>query len=222
MLWVIEGGRAIFDNIKKTVHFLISCNVGEILLVLIAFLFRRPTPILAIQLLWVNLVTDSLPALALGSEPSDKNVMQRPPIKRGASMFSGGLAYNIIVEGCLIGAISILAFNIGRFYDCSSDPVIGRTMAFAVLSISQLVHSFNVKSEYSMLKTNLFNNKKLIASFFICLLLEVSVITVPALSAIFKTASLNLEQWLIVACLSLSPLLVVELEKFISGLRCKK
>lgn len=211
----IEGGRAIFDNIKKTIHFLISCNIGEILLVLIAYLFSMPTPILAIQLLWVNLVTDSLPALALGSEPIDRNVMNRPPVKRGASMFSGGLAYNIIVEGCFIGAISILAFNIGRFFDVTSEPIIGRTMAFAVLSISQLVHSFNVKSEYSMLKTNLLSNKKLVISFLICLLMEISVIMVPALSTIFKTASLNLEQWLIVITLSLSPIIVVEIEKLI-------
>lgn len=213
----IEGGRAIFDNIKKTVHFLISCNVGEILLVLIAYLFGMPTPILAIQLLWVNLVTDSLPALALGSEPMSKNIMKRPPIMRDASMFSGSLAYNIIVEGCFIGAVSVLAFNIGRFYDVSNDPIIGRTMAFAVLSISQLVHAFNVKSEYSMLKTNLLSNKKLVLSFFICLALEISVIMIPALSKIFKTSPLDLHQWAVVIGLSLSPILVVELEKLILG-----
>lgn len=219
----VHEGRGIFDNIKKTVRFLVSCNVGEILLILVASLLKMPIPLLAIQLLWVNLVTDSLPALALGCEPAEDNIMSRKPLKKNEGLFSGGVAYNMVVEGLFIGAISLLAFVIGAtFFDKISvdifNPIVGRTMAFAVLSISELVHAFNVKSELSIFNTHLFNNKKLIFSFFICLLLEVSVISVPIFASIFKCAVLNSFEWLIVAILALSPLVIVEIEKLFARL----
>ena len=103
----VREGRGIFENIKKTVHFLLSCNIGEILTVFVSFLLHLPTPLLAIQLLWVNLVTDSLPALALGVEPIDRDIMERKPVKPTQSIFAGGMGYNIHVEGCLIGAMSL-------------------------------------------------------------------------------------------------------------------
>ncbi len=218
----VHEGRGIFDNIKKTVRFLVSCNVGEILLILIASIFAMPMPLLAIQLLWINLVTDSLPALALGSEPAESDIMDRKPLKKSEGLFSGGVGYNMIVEGLFIGAISLLAFVIGaKFFDSMSifrsEPMIGRTMAFAVLSISELVHVFDVKSEHSIFKTNLLNNKKLILAFFICLFLEVSVITIPFLASIFKCSPLNMQQWLIVAAISISPMIVSEIEKFLAN-----
>lgn len=217
----VHEGRGIFDNIKKTVRFLVSCNIGEILLILVASILKMPIPLLAIQLLWINLVTDSLPALALGCEPAEDDIMNRKPIKKNEGLFSGGVAYNMMVEGLFIGAISLLAFVIGAtFFDKTSfttfNPVIGRTMAFAVLSISELVHAFNVKSENSIFSTHLFNNKKLIFSFFICLLLELSVISIPTLAIIFKCAVLNSLEWLIVIALSLSPLVIVEIEKLMA------
>ncbi len=101
----VREGRGIYDNIRKTVHFLLSCNIGEILAVFVSFLLRLPLPLAAIQLLWVNLVTDSLPALALGVEPLDPAIMNRKPVRSGESIFAGGMTYNIIVEGCLIGAL---------------------------------------------------------------------------------------------------------------------
>ncbi len=212
----VRQGRGIFENIKKTVHFLLSSNIGEIITVLTAFMLRLPTPLLAIQLLWVNLVTDSLPALALGVEPVDPDIMTHKPQGKNSALFSRNTWRRIIVEGCFIGAISILAFTIGRvFFDVSKTPIIGRTMAFAVLSLSQLVHAFNIKSEKSIFKSNVFSNMKLIYSFIICVILQVSVISLPTLSIIFKTANLDGIQWLIVSLLSLSPLLVVELEKFL-------
>lgn len=212
----IRQGRGIFENIKKTIHFLLSSNIGEIITVLSSFLLRLPTPLLAIQLLWVNLVTDSLPALALGVEPVDKDIMNHPPNNSKSSLFTKDLIFAIAVEGCFIGAISMLAFSIGRVYfDFDpANPVIGRTMAFSVLSLSQLVHAFNVRSDHSIFKIGLFSNKKLLFSFVICLLLQLSVISVPVLSSIFKTQALNQIQWIIVALLSLSPLIIVELEKF--------
>lgn len=213
----VRQGRGIFENIKKSVHFLISTNIGEIITVLTAFLLNLPSPLLAIQLLWINLVTDSFPALALGVEPVDENIMTHKPQGKNAALFSKNSWRRIVVEGCFIGAISILAFTIGRvFFDVSKTPIIGRTMSFAVLSFSQLVHSFNIKSEKSLFKINIFSNMKLVYSFILGTILQVAVISVPSLSVVFKTANLNFTQWLIVSLLSLSPLLIVELEKFLS------
>lgn len=215
----VKQGRGIFENIKRTVHFLLSSNIGEIITVLSAFLLKLPAPLIAIQLLWVNLVTDSFPALALGVEPVEDDIMDRKPINPKKSLFSNGTGYNIIIEGCFIGAISLLAFSIGRtFFDTTKVPIIGRTMAFAVLSISQIVHAFNIRSEKSIFKTGLFGNTKMILSFIICLILQVSVISIPAVSAVFKTYTLTGLQWLIVALLSISPLVVVEIEKYFNSL----
>ena len=213
----VREGRGIYQNIRKTVHFLLSCNIGEILVVFVAFLLRAPTPLLAIQLLWVNLVTDSFPALALGADPIQGDVMEQPPHKREEGVFSGGVGFAVAVEGCLVGALALLAYTIGRaFFDYDpAAPAIGRTMAFCVLSLSQLVHSFNMRSEHSVLKLGLFSNRKLVAACGFCAILMVSVVLFPPLSALFQTTALTAFQWLIVAALSLCPLLVVEGEKLL-------
>lgn len=213
----VREGRGIYQNIRKTVHFLLSCNIGEILVVFVAFLLRAPTPLLAIQLLWVNLVTDSFPALALGADPIQGNVMEQPPHKREEGVFSGGVGFAVAVEGCLVGALALLAYTIGRaFFDYDpAAPAIGRTMAFCVLSLSQLVHSFNMRSEHSVLKLGLLSNRKLVAACGFCAFLMVSVVLFPPLSSLFQTTALTALQWLVVAALSLCPLLVVEGEKLL-------
>ena len=213
----VREGRGIYQNIRKTVHFLLSCNIGEILVVFVAFLLRAPTPLLAIQLLWVNLVTDSFPALALGADPIQGDVMEQPPHKREEGVFSGGVGFAVAVEGCLVGALALLAYTIGRaFFDYDpAAPAIGRTMAFCVLSLSQLVHSFNMRSEHSVLKLGLLSNRKLVAACELCAFLMVSVVLFPPLSALFQTTALTALQWLVVAALSLCPLLVVEGEKLL-------
>lgn len=213
----VREGRGIYQNIRKTVHFLLSCNIGEILVVFVAFLLRAPTPLLAIQLLWVNLVTDSFPALALGADPIQGDAMEQPPHKREEGIFSGGVGFAVAVEGCLVGALALLAYTIGRaFFDYDpAAPAIGRTMAFCVLSLSQLVHSFNMRSEHSVLKLGLLSNRKLVAACGFCAFLMVSVVLFPPLSALFQTTALTALQWLVVAALSLCPLLVVEGEKLL-------
>lgn len=213
----VKEGRGIYKNIRKTIHFLISCNIGEILLVFISFLLRVPTPLLAIQLLWVNLVTDSFPALALGVDPIGKDVMEEKPHKKSEGIFSGGMGFSILIEGLLIGALAFLAYTIGRvWYDTNPlDPVIGRTMAFAVLSFSQLVHSFNMRSEHSIFKIGFFTNKRLVFACAICALMMVSVIAFPPLTVMFRTTALSFVQWLLVIGLSLFPLIAVELEKLV-------
>ena len=215
----VRQGRGIFQNIRKTVHFLLASNIGEVLTILTAFVLNLPSPLLAIHLLWVNLVTDSFPALALGVEPVSPDIMSEPP-QKDSSLFSRAIWRRIIVEGCYIGIISLLAFTIGTiFFDSTKEPIIGRTMAFAVLSLAQLTHSFNMKSEKSIFEYGIFSNLKLVYSFIFCILLQVSVISIPFLSVIFKTTSLNTVQWLIVAALSISPLVLVEIEKWVDRIK---
>lgn len=219
----VEQGRGIFENIKKTVHFLLSSNIGEILTVLAAFLLKLPSPLLAIQLLWINLVTDSLPALALGTERTPDDIMDRPPNDTKKGMFSGGLWGNIVIEGCFIGALAFLAFTIGRvFFDTGSEPVTARTMTFAVLSLSQLVHAFNIRSDKSIFSMNLFGNMRLIGAFAIGVCMQFAVISLPFCSSVFKTAPLSPVQWLVVLVLSVMPLLISETEKAFAHRKEKK
>lgn len=218
----VRQGRGMYDNIKKTIHFLLSTNIGEVAVVLFGFLMRTPPPLLAIHLLWINLVTDAFPALALGMDPIDKNIMKRPPVDSKKSLFSGGLTYNIIIEGCFIAAMGILSFSIGRaFFDLDPyNPIIGRTMAFVSLGLSQLIQTFNVQSRKSLLVTGILSNFKLIYSIAFCMILQIIVVTVPMFNVFFKTSHLNTCEWIIVWLLAAFPLIVSELEKYI--LRNKK
>ena len=141
-----------------------------------------------------------MPALALGVEPTPQDIMERKPNDAKKSLFADGMIFNIAIEGCFIGALSFLAFTIGRvFFDNGGEPVVGRTMTFASLSLCQLIHAFNIKSEQSIFKGGLFTNPKLILSFIIGVIMQVSVISIPALATIFKAVPLSPIQWLIVA-----------------------
>lgn len=211
IIYAVREGRAIFANIKKAVQFLLSSNIGEILTVFSGLLFCGASPLSAIQLLWVNLVTDSLPAIALGLDPCEDDIMEKPPRDPKKSMFAGGLWASIILEGLMIGALALLAFSIGLCV--LKSPVKGSTMAFAVLSISQLVHAFNMRSEKSAVKAGLFKNPYLILSLIVGVALEAGVIMIPALSKVFGVAPLSFIEWVIVAVLSILPLVIVEAQK---------
>lgn len=236
----VKEGRGIYDNIKKAVHFLLSSNIGEILTIFVAILFGLPTPLVAVQLLWVNLVTDSLPAIALGVEPTAKDIMQKKPISPQKGMFADGLALQIVFEGIMIGSLALLAFVIGfHFYDAPGlfpslsepnsnglpstyIPWVGRTMAFAVLSLSELFHAFNMRSEHSLSEIGLLSNKKLVYSFILGAFLQISVITVPTLAKIFQVVSLTTRQWAIVLLLSIFPIVLIELQKRVNSCRKKQ
>lgn len=228
----VEEGRGIYENIKKAIHFLLSSNIGEILTIFVAILLGLPTPLVAVQLLWVNLVTDSLPAISLGVEPTDKDIMKKKPVSPHKGMFADGLAIRIITEGIMIGSLALLAFVIGfKFFDtpallrslidqgnsaplmAANIPWVGRTMAFAVLSLSQLFHSFNMKSEHSLSEVGLFTNRKLVYSFLICTFFQIIVISTPALAKVFQVVPLTIRQWAIVFLLSIAPIILVELQK---------
>ena len=210
----VREGRGIYDNIRKAVHFLLSSNIGEILTIFVAMLLGWAAPLLPIQLLWVNLVTDSLPAIALGMEPAEENIMERPPRKNTDSLFGDGLGGRILLEGVMIGVLALLAFGIGHVYfDQENGYAVGRTMAFAVLSLSQLVHAFNMRGEGSLGKLPFCSNKWLLMAFVVGVALQCVVIMMPPLAGIFQVVPLNGEQWLLTAALALAPLPLVELEK---------
>lgn len=204
----VREGRSIYANVRRCVHFLLSCNIGEIITILFALLFGLPSPLLAVQLLWVNLITDSLPAAALGVEPPEKDVMNRPPCNPGKSLFAGGLGFKIALEGAMIGAIALMAYVIGNHYFNA-----GSTMTFAVLSLSQLVHAFHMRSDRPLSEIGFFTNPKLLLSFALCAFLQISVITVPFAAKIFSVTPLSVGAWCVVAILSLLPLPLVELQK---------
>lgn len=204
----VREGRGIYANVRRCVHFLLSCNIGEIITILFALLLGMPAPLLAVQLLWVNLITDSLPAAALGVEPPEKDIMKRPPCNTGKSLFSGGLGYKIAFEGAMIGAISLMAYVIGNHYFNA-----GSTMTFAVLSLSQLVHSFHTRSDLPLSDIGFFTNPKLLLSFILCAFLQISVLTVPFAAEIFSVTPLSVSAWCVIAILSLLPLPIVELQK---------
>ena len=235
----VKEGRGIYDNIRKSIHFLLSSNIGEIIVIFLAILLGYPSPLLAVQLLWVNLVTDSLPAISLGVDPPEKDIMKRKPIPASQNMFADGLAYRIVFEGIMIGVLALLAFTIGlRFYDYAYaldglnitqmapsiheiTPHVGRTMAFCVLSLSELFHAFNMRSRQSLFKINLFSNKKLLLSFFIGVFLQVSVVSIRPLATIFKVVPLTTAQWSIVFLLSFLPIVIVELQKYLTKLHAQ-
>lgn len=145
----VKQGRNIYDNIRKAIHFLISTNIGEIVTIFVGLLLGLKSPLLAIQLLWINLVTDSLPAIALGLEPEDKDIMNRKPRDSKKGIFADGLWSKIFLEGTMLGVLTLFAFSIGnKLYGIE----VARTMAFVALGMLELVHSFNIKSEESIFK----------------------------------------------------------------------
>jgi calcium-translocating P-type ATPase, PMCA-type len=215
----VKQGRNIFDNIKKAIHFLIATNIGEIVTIFVGLLLGVKSPLLAIQLLWVNLVTDSLPAIALGLEPPEKDIMNRPPRDAKKSIFADGLMGKIVVEGFMIGMFTILAFFIGNKY---YGIEVARTMAFISLGMLELIHSFNVKSEESIFKVGLFENKYLLGAFVLGTVLQLGIVFVPRLAEIFKLTQLNATQWLITIAISIAPIIIVEIQKKFNELKFGK
>ena len=207
----VKEGRGIYENIRKAIQFLLSCNIGEIITIFLAILFRMPSPLAAVQLLWVNLITDSLPAIALGMEPPEKDVMKRPPVSPKQGLFTGGLVFSIVSEGVLIGSLTLFAYVIGM-----SRLGNGNTMAFAVLSFSQLFHAYNMRSRHSLFRVGVFSNKFMNFSFCVCALLQLLVITHPWLQGIFEVNALTFPQWLVVASCSVAPVIFMELQKLVA------
>ena len=215
----VKQGRNIYDNIRKAVHFLIATNIGEIVTIFMGLVLGLKSPLLAIQLLWINLVTDSLPAIALGLEPPEKDIMDRKPINSKKGIFADGLWNKIIVEGILIGMLTLVAFGIGNKY---YGLEVGRTMAFMAIGLLELIHSFNVKSEKSLFKTGIFDNKYLVGSLILGIFVQTVVILIPQIAEIFELTSLNSIQWMITIGISLLPIPVIELQKWFDSKKSKE
>lgn len=193
----VEEGRTIYDNIRKFIRYLLSCNLGEVLTMFLASLFYLPTPMLPIQILFVNLATDGLPAIALGVDPADKDIMNQQPRDKKEGVFARGLTEKILVRGCLIGICTLLSFIGGMYYGMSLETC--RTMALATLVMSQLFHVFECRSErHSIFEIKLFSNPYLVLAVLSSVIMLLSIIYVPFLRQIFHTTALGINNWLLV------------------------
>lgn len=211
----VEEGRGIYDNIKKFIHYLLSCNAGEILVMFTSSLIGLPAPLLPIHILWVNLVTDGLPALALGVDPVDPGIMTRPPRKSTEAVITKDRVVLMLAQGSFIAFCSLLAFVLVLFVE-KEGLGRARTAAFIVLACSQLFHSFNCRSmDVSLFKLGIFTNKKLILATSISFVLLMVVVYVPFLQTIFKTEPLGLFDWILVLAISSLPLWSVEAWKLL-------
>lgn len=206
----VKEGRNIYDNIKKAIHFLIATNVGEIVTIFFGLLLGLESPLLAIQLLWINLVTDSIPAIALGLERPEIDIMDKKPKEPKKGIFANGLWGNIFVEGMMIGILTLLAFSIGNN---KYGLEIARTMAFVCLGLLELVHSFNIKSDKSIFKVGIFENRFLIGAFLLGTILQCGIVFVPMFTKIFKLAQLNIIQWVYCIIISILPIFIIECQK---------
>lgn len=214
----VEEGRAIFDNIRRFIHFLLSCNIGELLAMLLASLLGMPLPLLPIQILWVNLATDSLPALALGVETAEPGVMERPPRPPTEGVITRGMARMMAIQGLIIGLLTLGAFAL-EYYILGGGVERARVMAFSTTIFAQNVHAFNVRSnKYSVFELGLFSNRWLVVAFCAVILSELAIIYVPFFQPIFKTMPLTLSDWGIVVGLGLMPLVIVEFIKLVNRL----
>ena len=206
----VKQGRNIFDNIKKAVHFLIATNIGEIVTIFLGLILGLKSPLLAIQLLWINLVTDSLPAIALGLEKPEADIMDKKPRDSKKGIFADGLWQRIITEGTMLGILTLVAFSVGNYL---YDIEVGRTMAFVSLGLLELVHSFNIKSEESIFKVGLFENKYLLGAFILGALLQIVVVVIPSVAEVFKLVPLTQVQWMYTFGISILPLVIMEIQK---------
>jgi Ca2+-transporting ATPase len=193
----VEEGRIIYNNIRKFIRYLLSCNLGEVLTMFLASLINIQNPLLPIQILFINLATDGLPAIALGLDTGDKDIMEQKPLSRDESIFARGLKEKIFIRGSLIGVCTILAFLVGKYY--GMDLKTCRTLTLGTLILSQLIHVFECRSEKcSIFEMKFYTNLYLVGAVFISVSMLMAIIYLPYLRDVFHTVPLDLGQWLIV------------------------
>ena len=207
----VKEGRGIYANIKKVVAFLLGTNIGEVITVFFAMILWHKTPLLSMQLLWINLVTDSLPAIALGMEPVEKDIMCNKPRPKNEGIFAGGLGVRVVLQGIMFAVITLVGFRLG---ESAMGIEAGQTMAFMILSLSQIVQSFNMRSNHSLFKIGPFTNKKLNGAAALSLLLVLIILFTP-LRVAFGLSLLPAYMYLIALGLITVPLVVMELSKLL-------
>lgn len=221
----VEEGRKIFSNITKAIQFLLSANIAEVLCLFIASVILDVEFLTPVMILWINLITDSFPALSLGVEKAEKNVMNIPPRKSDKSLFAGAMGKDIIVQGVMQTALVMLSFCLGCYVlpDGVDNHAVGMTMAFVSLCFIQLFHSFNLRSQReSILNKKLFSNKYLNLSALLGVALTVAVVLIPGMDVVFRTTPLSGWEWLISIGVAAAIIPVVELQKLIERLILKR
>ncbi len=209
----VREGRGIYANIKKVVGFLLGTNIGEVLTVFLAMIIWSVSPLASIQLLWINLVTDSFPAVSLGMEAVEKDVMDKKPKPKSEGIFSNGYGLKIILMGIMFGGLTLIAYKLG---DILINEKAGTTCAFIVLSLSQVVQSYNMRSNHSLFKIGVFTNKKLNLSALLSIVLVCFVLFVPKVNEVFELCYMPLYMYAICLGLILLPVLVMEIAKVIT------
>lgn len=213
----VKEGRGIYDNIKKAVMFLLGTNIGEVLTVFFAMLFWRNSPLLSMQLLWINLVTDSLPAIALGMEPVDDAVMKRSPKPKSEGLFAHGMGVRVVLQGVMFAVLTLFGFWYG--WQVTGMLEGGQTMAFIILSMTQVIHSFNMRSDRSLFKIGPFSNRKLNGAALISTALVALVVFIPPVAMAFGLIQLPPLLYLAAIGLALVPVVVLEISKAIGLIR---
>ncbi len=213
----IEEGRGIYSNIRKAIHYLLSCNIGEIFTIFAATLLGfGQMPLVPVQLLWLNLVTDSLPALALGLEPVEEGAMEEEPREASAGLFDRKFSFRLAWQGLMVGGLTLAAYFLGftRLAAPGMEGAAANTMAFATLTLCQLFHAFNVRSEdRSLFAQGILSNPAMNRAFLAGIAMQLSVLLIPPLQGVFSVAPMNAPQWLTVLALAMAPIPICELAK---------
>lgn len=215
----VREGRGIYENIKKVVGFLLGTNIGEVLTVFFAMLIWRHSPLLSMQLLWINLVTDSLPAIALGMEDVEEHIMDKKPKAKTEGIFANGLGFRVVLQGILFAGLTLFGF--WRGLEVTGEVEVGQTLAFIILAMSQVTHSFNMRSDRSLFKIGFFTNKNLNKAAFISTLMVVLVVFIPPIATVFGLVRLSPAQYLTAFGITLLPIVFLELSKAIGLLKQK-
>jgi Ca2+-transporting ATPase len=211
----VEEGRGIFDNIQRVVLYLLSCNAGEVLLMFVAAVLGWPTPLLPIQLLWINLITDGLPALTLGMEPPERNIMSRPPRPPREPVITRARGWKIASYGTLFAISMGLGFGYLR-WDEGTSVETARTATFFIACYAQMLFALGCRNEeLTYPQMGLFSNRAILGAIFVSGLLQLGTIAIPATRSIFGTVPLSIEQWALVVMLSLMPITVIEVVKLL-------
>jgi Ca2+-transporting ATPase len=218
----VEQGRIIYSNIRKFVYYLISCNIAEIMVIFLATLAGSPPPLTAIQLLWLNLLTDGAPALALGLEKGDPDIMEQPPRPVREPIINHLMRVGIVVQTIAITAVVLAAYYTGWAWD-PSDLALARTMAFVTLSASELVRSYTARSERaSLFRLGVFSNRYMQYAVLVSIALLLGVVYIPFLRPIFDTVPLGAREWTVVLPLLLVPGIAAEITKAVERLRTRR
>lgn len=222
----VKQGRGIYENIRKCVKYLLSSNIGEVLVILLAEiitafgLLTLEVPLAGIHLLWINLVTDSLPAFGLGMEKAEDSIMDKKPRPKTEGFFANNLGLHIGLEGVVIGCLTLGSYIVG--VNVFGSYEVGSTMAFVTLAFTQLFHSYNIKSENSVLSKETFDNSALNLAFVVGAIMQLAVVYIPGLNTVFKSVALNKEQILVALGFAFSIVIIMEIYKIIVKLCAKK